>query len=114
MAFLSWFRTVPHTEETCPQDTEHIKTSRSLGILASWNYPPNVEGLEWFLHSVTPLINEDVRVIVCGIGKLPYKLLQRIKIFRNVEFIGSVEDILQFYEATQAIAIPLQRAVVLD
>lgn len=92
-----------------PQDTEHIKTSRSLGILASWNYPPNVEGLEWFLHSVTPLINEDVRVIVCGIGKLPYKLLQRIKIFRNVEFIGSVEDILQFYEATQAIAIPLQK-----
>jgi glycosyltransferase involved in cell wall biosynthesis len=86
---------------------KHHHQLHTLGIIGSWYYPPNVEGLEWFLEAVLPLIDDVIQVRICGIGQLPSFTLEKINSFCNVEFIGRVDDVAEFYKSSHAVAIPL-------
>lgn len=81
----------------------------TVGIISSWSYIPNIEGLEWFLTSVLPRLDNEVQVIICGIGTLPTKLIELIDASQKACFIGPVEDVSQFYQIINVVAIPLQK-----
>ncbi len=68
----------------------------SLYFLASFDWRPNKEGLDWFLTKVFPLIiekNKEVKLFVAG-RNMPDKMKkQNIK---NVVFVGEVENQIEF------------------
>lgn len=78
-----------------------------LGIIGSWTYQPNIEGLEWFLDNVEVGISKSITIKICGTGEMPSRLLSRIASLDRVEFIGRVRHVSEFYNTVSVLGIPL-------
>ena len=79
----------------------------SLCHIGSMNWSPNMEGIEWFLDEVWPLIHEahpDLQFTVAGHGT-PDKLLQRQD--PNVQFKGAVPSANEFMLDHDIMIVPL-------
>ena len=71
------------------------------------NGSPNIEGIEWFLDDVWPLIHEahpDLEFTVAGHGT-PDHLMQRKD--ANVTFVGTVPDANEFMLDHELMIVPL-------
>ncbi|MBE9028799.1 glycosyltransferase [filamentous cyanobacterium LEGE 11480] len=72
-----------------------------IGIIGSWSWKPNLEGLEWFLAEVYPQLPAAVSIHVAGrgiewlSGKYP-----------NVTYEGFVDSAQAFMSAAKVMAIP--------
>ena len=79
-----------------------------LGIIGSWSYKPNIEGLEWFLDHVEKDIPSSISIRICGTGDMP---LHRVSngIFRANRIYGEVSHVSEFYNAISVLAIPCWR-----
>lgn len=90
-----------HTEGQAPQPQQ------SIGFIASFSHPPNVEALDHLLGRIAPLILSAApaaRIRIAGrnppahwVSKAP----------SNVEFLGYVEDLAAFYGSQDVIVAPL-------
>lgn len=79
----------------------------SLCHIGSMNWSPNMEGIEWFLDDVWPLIHEahpELQFTVAGHGT-PDKLLQRQD--PNVQFVGAVPSANEFMLDHDMMIVPL-------
>lgn len=79
----------------------------SLCHIGSMNWSPNMEGIEWFLDDVWPLIHEahpELQFTVAGHGT-PDKLLQRQD--PNVCFVGAVPNANEFMLDHDMMIVPL-------
>lgn len=79
----------------------------SLCHIGSMNWSPNMEGIEWFLDDVWPLIHEahpELQFTVAGHGT-PDKLLQRQD--PNVRFVGAVPNANEFMLDHDMMIVPL-------
>ena len=79
----------------------------SLCHIGSMNWSPNIEGIEWFLDDVWPLIHEahpDLEFTVAGHGT-PDHLMQRKD--ANVKFVGTVPDANEFMLDHELMIVPL-------
>lgn len=79
----------------------------SLCHIGSMNWSPNIEGIEWFLDDVWPLIHEahpDLEFTVAGHGT-PEHLMQRKD--ANVTFVGTVPDANEFMLDHELMIVPL-------
>ena len=79
----------------------------SLCHIGSMNWSPNIEGIEWFLDDVWPLIHEahpDLEFTVAGHGT-PDHLMQRKD--ANVTFVGTVPDANEFMLDHELMIVPL-------
>ena len=79
----------------------------SLCHIGSMNWSPNIEGIEWFLDDVWPLIHEahpDLEFTVAGHGT-PDHLMQRKDV--NVTFVGTVPDANEFMLDHELMIVPL-------
>jgi len=79
----------------------------SLCHIGSMNWSPNLEGIEWFLDEVWPLIHEahpDLEFTVAGHGT-PDKLLRRQD--PNVRFVGAVPNANEFMLDHDMMIVPL-------
>ena len=79
----------------------------SLCHIGSMNWSPNMEGIEWFLDEVWPLIHEahpELQFTVAGHGT-PDKLLQRKD--ANVQFVGAVPSANEFMLDHDMMIVPL-------
>lgn len=79
----------------------------SLCHIGSMNWSPNMEGIEWFLDDVWPLIHEahpELQFTVAGHGT-PDKLLQRQD--PNVKFVGAVPSANEFMLDHDMMIVPL-------
>jgi polysaccharide biosynthesis protein PslH len=72
-----------------------------IGILGSWTWKPNIEGLKWFIKNVYPALPVNFSIHVAGKdadwlnGKYP-----------NIHYCGVVPDAQEFMAQAKVVAIP--------
>jgi glycosyltransferase involved in cell wall biosynthesis len=79
----------------------------SLCHIGSMNWSPNIEGIEWFLDEIWPLVHQehpDLQFTVAGHG-MPAQLMERKD--ENVEFVGTVPDANEFMLDHDIMIVPL-------
>lgn len=84
-----------------PQDKPVEKTV-DIGLIGSWPWKPNQEGLRWFLEAVYPLLPADVSIQVAGRGA--DWLVDK---YPNLTYRGFVPDAQEFMAAARVVAIPM-------
>lgn len=66
-------------------------------------FPPNVEGVEWFVKNVLPKVK--IKFVVIGSGM--DNLKEQYKNITNMEIHGYVEDLQQFYANADFMVMPI-------
>lgn len=77
----------------------------SILLVGSLNYAPNIEGLNWFLHHVLPLLPKNTKITVAG-SKASPKVKQRLA-NSPVRFIDTPETIDDLYRSHAISIVPL-------
>jgi len=78
-----------------------VNKTFDIGIIGSWAWRANEEGLQWFLQTVYPLLPTDLSIHVAGhsaewlTGKYP-----------NIHYLGFVPDAQEFMAQAKVVAIP--------
>jgi polysaccharide biosynthesis protein PslH len=75
--------------------------SYDIGIIGSWTWKANMEGLQWFFKSVYPHLSTNLSIRVAGKGG---EWLDGL--YPNVEYSGFVPDVQTFLTQARTIAIP--------
>lgn len=83
------------------RQTEPAVKAFDIGIIGSWAWKPNEEGLRWFLDRVYPLLPESITIHVAGRGV--DWLSDR---YPNLVYRGFVEDSQVFMMQARVMAIP--------
>jgi len=69
--------------------------TNAISFLGGYAHPPNVEGIDWFLKNVWPIVikrNENISFNI--IGDWPVKIIKEIEAkHKRVKFLGHVEDL---------------------
>jgi glycosyltransferase involved in cell wall biosynthesis len=82
---------------------------RKVLFVGHLDYAPNVQGLEWFLDEVWPLIRERVPEATLDIvGKDPGPSMQRVNGKRGVTVHGFVKDLTDLYRTAALSIVPLR------
>jgi polysaccharide biosynthesis protein PslH len=76
--------------------------SCDLGILGTWTWQPNHQGLQWFFDLVYPYLPTTLSIQVAGKGA---NWLQDL--YPNVKYCGFVPDAQAFIRQAKVIAIPV-------
>jgi hypothetical protein len=93
--------------------TKNIRDSVNLkiwGFLGRLDWPPNREGLFWFLKKVWPVVNAskgEAQLIIAGSGQCDTSLFNLIKSSPNVLFLGKIEHKDDFYKKVDGVVIPI-------
>jgi glycosyltransferase involved in cell wall biosynthesis len=76
--------------------------------LGSMDWMPNVEGVDWFLKEVyLPYFQNNEAITFNFAGRfMPKRFLEQSS--KNLQFIGSVEDNISFYNQHDVMLVPLQ------
>jgi glycosyltransferase involved in cell wall biosynthesis len=92
-----------------PRERLHpLRNTRcAIGIIGAWDYPPNSDGLLWFLTEVIPKIDTSYELLVCGSGTLSSKLHQLLLSVPRASFVGFIPNVSDFYSQISLLAIPL-------
>jgi glycosyltransferase involved in cell wall biosynthesis len=76
-------------------------------LVGSLSYAPNVEGLDWFLERVLPILPPDIKVTVAG-SRASDAVKQRLQRSRVV-FVDSPPNLAPLYAGHALCAVPLFR-----
>ncbi len=72
-----------------------------IGLLGTWTWESNKEGLKWFFNKVFPFIDKSLRIGLGGIGSLDYNMK-----YPNVDTLGFVDNAQLFLASCGIIVIP--------
>jgi len=82
------------------------REERRDGILiANFEWKPNIEGVEWFVEKVLPLLPSSLRFHIAG--KESHRALRHLRHIPNLQIHGYVEDARQLYQRAQFTFVPL-------
>lgn len=88
--------------------SRNLSTTKSADkpyfLFVGSDFPPNVEGIKWFIENVAPNVNANFR-IVGGCCNNPE--LKSISIPENVKLVGYVEDIDKEYIDAAGVIAPI-------
>lgn len=90
---------------------EQYTRSNSIVTLGTLHYPPNADGIRWFLHEVFPLVRDAVpEATLTIIGKHPPRdFLQAAEAQPDaVRVTGYVPDLDEYMSAAAVVAIPVR------
>jgi polysaccharide biosynthesis protein PslH len=108
----AWFARLPGTRAGCfaipselggPSDAAAAK-SCDVGLVGTWTWAPNADGLRWFVDRVRPLLPTAVSIEVAGRGA---EWLQGR--YANVRYRGFVADAQAFMRRAGVVAVPATR-----
>jgi hypothetical protein len=71
----------------------------AIGMIGTWTWAPNREGLRWLLDRVWPALEGRARLVLAGGG------LEGLELPTGTWVLGRVADIGEFYDAVDAVAI---------
>jgi polysaccharide biosynthesis protein PslH len=71
----------------------------SVGLLGTWTWAPNREGLRWFLARVWPAIAGRARLVLAGSG------LDGLDLPAQARVMGRVAQVSDFYDAVDVVAV---------
>lgn len=80
---------------------EPIQKAFDIGIIGSWSWKPNEEGLRWFLETVYPLLPASLTVHIAGRGADWVA-----EDYPKIHYRGFVEDSKAFMMQARVMAIP--------
>jgi polysaccharide biosynthesis protein PslH len=85
---------------------------RSVLYVGTMFYLPNVEGMQWFLQEVWPLVLREIGdATLTVVGKNPPQKLQEMgassAFAGSVQFTGFVPDLLPYFETASVFIVPL-------
>ena len=72
-----------------------------VGLIGSWAWKPNEEGLRWFLQAVYPLLSDHLNIQVAGRG-VDWLTGQ----YPNIQYVGFVPNAQRFMAQARVVAIP--------
>ena len=84
------------------------RQKKVLLTVGALDYPPNAEGVEWFIRKVWPQVQSRLpgyAYVVAGRGRIGDSKLAAVP---GVSFVGFVDDIDAMYEEAQAVVVPIQ------
>ena len=82
-------------------DEEENKEIADLLFIGS-NFLPNAQGVRWFVENVMPNVPAKLTVVGKGMESLASELKRD-----NVNVIGSVDDLTEYYERSDALVLPI-------
>lgn len=71
-----------------------------VGLLGTWTWAPNREGLDWFLKQVWPALQGQAQLVLAGSG------LDGVALPPGTRMLGRVPDVMDFVRAVDLIAVP--------
>ncbi len=80
-----------------------------IGVCGSLSWPPNLQGIEWYLHHIHPSLlkeQKSYRFIIAGSGG-DRALMEKWQAIEGVECIGFVKDLKDFYDRCKIVVVPL-------
>ena len=92
---------IPLPASATPSGPASVLKEFDIGLIGSWTWKPNEEGLRWFFDTVYPHCSPDVSICIAGSGagwldgQHP-----------NVRYMGFVDDARVFLEKARVVAIP--------
>ncbi|NEO98669.1 MAG: glycosyltransferase [Symploca sp. SIO2E9] len=79
-----------------------INKEFDIGLIGSWPWKPNQEGLQWFLQNVYPHLPANLSIHVAGRGA--QWLIDK---YPNIHYRGFVPDAQEFMAQAKVVAIPI-------
>jgi len=77
-------------------------SNKEIYLFVGSDFRPNIEGIFWFVESVMPFVDGLLQIVGFGLEKYKDKLKRR-----NVEVIGTVEDIAPYYYSASIVIAPI-------
>jgi glycosyltransferase involved in cell wall biosynthesis len=86
-----------------PDRSRGMTTTRStIGVMGTWTWAPNREGLQWLINRVWPLMAGRARLVLAGAG------LEGMDLPQDTTVLGQVTDPQQFFNAVDLVVLPSQ------
>jgi glycosyltransferase involved in cell wall biosynthesis len=73
---------------------------RRIGLVGTWTWGPNRDGLDWLMREVVPKLDGNCQVLLAGPGS------QQIPLPAGVKALGWVDDLAGFYASLDVVALP--------
>jgi polysaccharide biosynthesis protein PslH len=72
-------------------------------------WPPNIDGINWFLDNVYPLVKQEVQDVRCTLigARPPESLVQRAQTDASLTVTGYVEDPMPYFRDASMMIVPL-------
>lgn len=78
-----------------------MKSKWDIGIIGTWTWKANMDGLMWFFEKVYPLLPRNITICIAGLGaEFLYNK------YNNVKYLGFVDSARFFMNSSRVIAIP--------
>jgi glycosyltransferase involved in cell wall biosynthesis len=93
------------------QPIQRKEGSHNILTLGTLSYPPNADGIRWFLQEIFPLVQQQVPdVTLTVIGKNPpADFVQRAEQSNGaIEVTGYVDDLTPYMEAAALMVVPVR------
>lgn len=105
----NWYNIKSKSTQFYFEESVRLATPKLIGpyfvFFAMWKRPDNYEGLEWFVDNVLPYL-EDLQFRIIGSG-LPDYLQKKISNFKNVEYLGFIDNPYPIIANSKALISPL-------
>lgn len=101
---------IPICVEPAPLITPAANTTPQVLFVGTLFWPPNAEGVTWFIREVWPLVRAgcaDARLLVVG-KRPPTTLTQLATITPGVEMLGYVADLMNLIACSSVFVVPLR------
>lgn len=88
---------------------ERNPTSPHIIHIGTMYWPPNIDGINWFLDHVYPLVKQDVSDVRCTLigARPPESLVQRAVGDPSLTVTGYVEDPMLYFQDASMMVVPL-------
>jgi len=86
-----------HVSEVRPSDVSAIKWD--IGLIGTWTWGANAQGLQWFMSEVFPLLDKTLRVAIAGKGAEAFAT-------EGATLLGFVPDAVDFMRECAVVAVP--------
>jgi hypothetical protein len=92
---------IPLPASGTPSEPASVLKEFGIGLIGSWTWKANEEGLRWFFDMVYPHCSPDISICIAGSGAgwLDGR-------YPNVRYMGFVDDARVFLEKARVVAIP--------
>ena len=117
---------IPNQQTLCSisngVDTDYFESAASSGrgrvearplrlvFTGVMNYPPNVDGIDWFCRKVLPRLGAQIDVKLKIVGRFPNQRVQALGDLPGVEVVGAVPDVRPFLDDADVAISPLKLA----
>ncbi len=83
-----------------PGRPETAEPMPAIGLIGTWTWAPNREGLRWFIDRVWPGLSGRARLVIAGAG------LDGMALPADARWLGRVADVAEFFSQIDLVAVP--------